>query len=74
VIYNFFAGCHGKGPCDGHLGVLKRMCKIRIKSEPIEDVYDLIKVINEQKNTKSVLFEVDLNDKKENFPFKKGTF
>jgi len=59
IEYNFFCSCHGKGPCDGHLGVLKRYIKLKIKTVDIENEDQLLKAINEQKNTTGTLIEID---------------
>jgi len=33
ITYNFFASYHGKGPCDGHTGVLSSLWRSSLSRE-----------------------------------------
>lgn len=59
VIYNFFASCHGKGPCDSHLGVIKRKLKEYVLENDIESVEDIIKVVRLQSNSFAEELKID---------------
>ena len=70
VVYNFFASCHGKGPCDSHLGVIKRRLKEFLLEKDITSVEDIINVVKLQPNSNGVEIEIDptLNHKVTKLP------
>eukprot|EP00732_Lithocolla_globosa_P002254 Lithocolla_globosa_v1_NODE_1429_length_2580_cov_31.909307.p1 type:complete len:642 gc:universal NODE_1429_length_2580_cov_31.909307:1952-27(-) len=59
-IWNFFQSCHGKGPCDGHTGVIKKKLKLEAKKQnPVMTDYDMYEFAKEHVKSQSFWLEVD---------------
>jgi len=71
--WNFFQSCHGKGPCDAHVGYMKNLLKREIlRGEIVNDKDDLIELF-EEKALKAKIIEVAVNrDEVDCTEFKQG--
>jgi len=59
--WNFFQSCHGKGPCDAHVGYLKNLLKKEVlRGEIINDETDL-ELLFREKALKAEIIKVAVN-------------
>jgi hypothetical protein len=72
-IWNFFQSCHGKGPCDGHTGVIKRKMKLEArKGNSIQNDREMFEFAKENVKSQSFFLQIDRNKEYDCGTFKKG--
>jgi len=58
--WNFFQSCHGKGPCDAHVGYLKRCLKREVlRNDTIETEQDLLDLFEKTSKVNPAMIDID---------------